>query len=121
MVFYFASDQVWLSLAMLTVATAGFYCAHPGFWPLPTRLLGSTAAAAAIGMINSLGNLGGFVGPYAIGFLSGRTGSFGLPLLAMAASAIISGLLVLCLKLKVGQAILSPVKSAKGAARTPDA
>jgi len=41
--------------------------------------------------------------------------------LAMAASAIISGLLVLCLKLKVGQAILSPVKSAKGAARTPDA
>lgn len=100
-VFYFASDQVWLSLAMLTVATAGFYCAHPGFWPLPTRLLGSAAAAAAIGMINSLGNLGGFVGPYAIGFVSGRTGSFGLPLLAMAGSAIVSGLLVLCLRLRV--------------------
>jgi ACS family tartrate transporter-like MFS transporter len=100
-VFYLTSDQVWIPLAMLTVATAGFYCAHPGFWALPTRLLGSTAAAAAIGMISSLGNLGGFVGPYAIGFLSGRTGSFGVPLLAMAASAIISGLLVLCLRLKV--------------------
>jgi sugar phosphate permease len=99
-VFYFTSDQVWVPLAMLTLATAGFYCAHPGFWPLPTRLLGSTAAAAAIGMINSLGNLGGFVGPYAIGWLSGRTGSFGLPLLAMAASAIVSGLLVFCLRLR---------------------
>jgi ACS family tartrate transporter-like MFS transporter len=52
-------------------------------------------------MINSLGNLGGFVGPYAIGFLSGRTGSFVVPLLAMAASAIVSGLLVLCLRLRV--------------------
>jgi len=99
-VFYFSSDYIWISLAMLTLATAGFYCAHPGFWPLPTRLLGSTAAAAAIGMINSLGNLGGFVGPYAIGFLSGRTGSFGLPLLAMAASAFASGLLVMCLRLR---------------------
>jgi len=99
-VFYLTSDQVWIPLAMLTVATAGFYCAHPGFWALPTRLLGSTAAAAAIGMISSLGNLGGFVGPYAIGFLSGRTGSFGVPLLAMAASAIISGLLVLRLRLR---------------------
>jgi len=99
-VFYLTSDQVWIPLAMLTVATAGFYCAHPGFWALPTRLLGSTAAAAAIGMISSLGNLGGFVGPYAIGFLSGRTGSFGVPLLAMAGSAFVSGLLVLCLKLR---------------------
>jgi len=99
-VFYLTSDQVWIPLAMLTVATAGFYCAHPGFWALPTRLLGSTAAAAAIGMISSLGNLGGFVGPYAIGFLSGRTGSFGVPLLAMAGSAVVSGLLVLCLRLK---------------------
>jgi ACS family tartrate transporter-like MFS transporter len=105
--FYFTNDHVWISLVMLMLATAGFYCAHPGFWPLPTRLLGSTAAAAAIGMINSLGNLGGFVGPYAIGFLSGRTGSFGVPLLAMAASAVISGLLVL--RLKVGQAVLPPV------------
>jgi len=99
-VFFFSNDHVWISLVMLTLATAGFYCAHPGFWPLPTRLLGSTAAAAAIGMINSLGSLGGFVGPYAIGFLSGRTGSFGVPLLAMAGSAIVSGLLVLCLRLR---------------------
>jgi ACS family tartrate transporter-like MFS transporter len=98
--FTFTSDQIWISLFMLTLATIGFYCAHPGFWPLPSRLLGSTAAAAAIGMISALGNLGGFVGPYAIGFLSGRTGSFGLPLLVMAGSAVASGLLVLCLRLK---------------------
>ena len=118
--FTFSGDQIWISLFMLTLATVGFYCAHPAFWALPTRLLGSTAAAAAIGMINSLGNLGGFVGPYAIGFLSGQTGSFGVPLLVMAGSAFASGLLVLCLRLRVGQAISSPVQSAKGAARTTE-
>ena len=51
------------SIAMLSVATVGFYCAHPGFWTIPNMLLGSAGAAASIGLINSFGNLGGFFAP----------------------------------------------------------
>ena len=50
--------DVWLSVFLLSIATIGFYSAHPGFWPLPNMLLGKTAAAASIGLINSFGNLG---------------------------------------------------------------
>jgi len=76
------------------VATVGFYCAHPGFWPIPNMLLGRSAAAASIGLINSFGNLGGFLGPYAIGSLSGSSGNFGLAMLFLAACAFASALLV---------------------------
>jgi ACS family tartrate transporter-like MFS transporter len=95
---FFSTQHIWLMVAMLSLATVGFYCAHPGFWPLPNLFLGRTAAAASIGLINSFGNLGGFLGPYVIGWLSGRTGSFGASLLLLAAFAYGSGLLVLGLR-----------------------
>jgi len=91
---YFVTGQVWPSVLLLSIAIIGFYCAHPGFWPLPNMFLSRAAAAAGIGLINSFGNLGGFVGPYAIGFLTGKTGGFGPSLLVLAASAFLSGLLV---------------------------
>jgi ACS family tartrate transporter-like MFS transporter len=90
-----ASGQIWLSVAMLSLATIGFYCAHPGFWPLPNVFLGRAAAAASLGLINSFGNLGGFVGPYILGSLSDRTGGFGPGLLYLAVCSLSSGLLVL--------------------------
>ncbi|MCX6629217.1 MAG: MFS transporter, partial [Candidatus Solibacter sp.] len=90
----FTADRVWLSVLMLSLATVGFYCAHPGFWPLPNMFLGRAAAAASIGLINSCGNLGGFLGPYAIGFLSGRSGGFRGALLFLAGCAFASALLV---------------------------
>jgi len=96
---FFATEHVWISVLMLSVATVGFYCAHPGFWPLPNLFLGRSAAAASIGLINSFGNLGGFLGPYAIGFLSTRTGGFGPGLLVLAACAYASGLLALRVRL----------------------
>ncbi len=95
---YFAGGNVWLNVAMLSLATIGFYSAHPGFWPLPNTLLSRTAAAASIGLINSFGNLGGFVGPYLIGFLSNQSGGFGPALLAMALSAYASGLLAIAVR-----------------------
>jgi MFS transporter, ACS family, tartrate transporter len=91
---YFTLGNIWISVFTLSIAIIGFYCAHPGFWPLPNVLLSSTAAAAAIGLINSFGNLGGFVGPYLIGFLTNRTGGFGPSLLVLAGFAYLSGLLV---------------------------
>jgi MFS family permease len=95
----FTLGNVWLSVFLLSLAVVGFYCAHPGFWPMPGMLLGRTAAAASIGLINSFGSLGGFIGPYIVGWLTGRNGSFAPAMLAMAAAAFTSGLLVLLLRL----------------------
>jgi len=94
----FATNNVWLSVLMLSIATIGFYSAHPGFWPLPNLLLGKTAAAASIGLINSFGNLGGFIGPYVIGYISERYGGFEPALLFLGVCSIASGVLILFLR-----------------------
>ena len=98
---YFTLDNVWLSVFLLSLAVIGFYCAHPGFWPMPGMLLGRTAAAASIGLINSFGNLGGFIGPYVIGYLTERNGNFAPAMLAMSAVAFASGLLVFLVRLPI--------------------
>jgi ACS family tartrate transporter-like MFS transporter len=95
LVCFFAVGHVWLSLLMLSIATVGFYSAHPGFWPLPNMFLGRAAAAASLGLINSFGNLGGFLGPYILGLLSDRSGGFGPGLLYLSGCSFLSGLLVL--------------------------
>jgi MFS transporter, ACS family, tartrate transporter len=95
-----AAGHLWISVAMLSVATVGFYCSHPGFWPLPNLFLGPAAAAASIGLINSCGNLGGFFGTYLLGAMSDRTGTFGPGLLYLAGCSLASGLLVLLVRLR---------------------
>jgi ACS family tartrate transporter-like MFS transporter len=95
LVCFFFINNTWVSIAMLSVATVGFYCAHPGFWPIPSMLLGRAAAAASIGLINSFGNLGGFFGPYILGLLSDRSGDFGPGMLYISACSFAAGLLVL--------------------------
>ena len=95
----YSADHVWISVLALSVAAAGFYSAHAGFWPMPNMLLGRTAAATSIGLINTIGSLGGFVGPYAIGYLRDRTGGFGASLLFLSLCSVASGLLVLCVSL----------------------
>ena len=67
----------------------------PGFWPLPTEFLAESAAAAAMGLINALGNLGGFLGPYAMGFLRSQTGSFAPGLMVLLGCMGAAGVLVL--------------------------
>ena len=64
------------ALVCFTLATCGIMAAYPSLWALPTSFLGSAAAAASIGMINSFGNLGGFAGPYLIGRFSNQSGNF---------------------------------------------
>ena len=95
----FSSEHVWISVAALAVAASGFYSSHAGFWPMPNMILGRAAAAASIGLINLCGNLGGFVGPYLIGFLTDKTGGFGSSLLFLAGCSVASGLLILCVRL----------------------
>jgi len=87
-----------LAVSMFCVAAAGLYSFFPSFWALPTSFLSGSAAAAAIGLINSIGNLGGFVGPYVVGYLNTRTNSFLGGMLYLSFSALVGAGLILTLK-----------------------
>ncbi len=84
-----------LVLISLTLATAGILSALPVFWSLPTEFLGGTAAAAGIGLINSIGNLAGCVSPFMIGAITQATGKTALGLYVVAGSLTIGGGLVM--------------------------
>lgn len=90
--------SVALEVSMFCLAAAGMYGYLPGFWALPSSFLTGTAAAASIGLINSIGNLGGFLGPYIVGYLNNKTHSFFQGILFLSASAVISAGLVLSLR-----------------------
>lgn len=64
-----------IAIAALSIAAGGVLTCAPLFWSLPTSFLRGSAAAAGIAAINSVGNLAGFVSPYAIGFLKDATKS----------------------------------------------
>jgi MFS transporter, ACS family, tartrate transporter len=78
-----------LVVLALSVAAAGLLSTHGPIWPLPATFLTGSAAAGGIAVMTSLANLGGFVGPYAVGVLRERTGGYqqGLLLLALASLA----------------------------------
>jgi D-galactonate transporter len=65
-----------MGVAFMAVAAIGIYGAKPPFWPLPSTFLAGRTAAAGIALINAIGNLGGFVGPYVIGWIRDSTQSF---------------------------------------------
>src|ERR1700738_4038768 len=90
--------NVTLCVAMFTLVGAGYFAFHPGFWPIPTQFLSESAAAASIGLINSVGNLGGFVGPMTMGYLVTRTKSFKAGLLYLVGSLFLSSILMLFVK-----------------------
>lgn len=81
-------------LAALTVATAGVMGCLATFWSLPTSFLSAAAVAAGIALVNSVGNLAGYVSPYIIGHLRDATHSMFLPLLVLSASCLLAALLV---------------------------
>jgi nitrate/nitrite transporter NarK len=68
-------DNVMLAMAALSLGTAGLLATMPVFWTYPSAILGGTAAAAGIAMINSIGNLAGFVSPSIIGWMKDITHS----------------------------------------------
>jgi D-galactonate transporter len=84
-----------VSILLFIVAGGAFYGFQPCFWAVPTLFLSESAAAASIGLINAVGNLGGFVGPLVMGYLASRTHSFAPGLLYLVASLFVSGLLML--------------------------
>jgi ACS family tartrate transporter-like MFS transporter len=92
-------DQLWLTIVLFTLALTGLKAYLPAFWSLPSLFLTEAAAAGSIGLINSVGNLGGLVGPWAIGAIETQTGSFRLGITFLASSMVISATILLTLGL----------------------
>jgi MFS transporter, ACS family, tartrate transporter len=91
-------NHIGLAISMFSLAAVGMYGYLPSFWALPTSFLSGTAAAASIGLINSIGNLGGFAGPYVVGYVSKVTGSFSGGVLYLSISALLAATLVLSIR-----------------------
>jgi MFS family permease len=97
-----ADISVFVSMAFFTLAVMGVYGSFGPFWAIPASFLSASAAAGAIAMINSIGNLGGFVGPYVMGFIRDATGSFTGGIIFLAACLLTAAVLLMTLR-KVGK------------------
>ncbi len=93
----FFLDNPVVMMVALVLAQTGQLAIAPTFWTLPTALLSGTATAGGIAMINAVGNLGGFLGPYLVGFIKDATGSFSLGLLVIALGALVGAVVLLAL------------------------
>jgi D-galactonate transporter len=91
----FAAQHLTLAIISLSVAAAGIISFSPIMWTLPTAFLGGATAAASIGAINSLANLGGFVSPYLIGWIRDTYHSTAPAIFIIAGSLVISALIAL--------------------------
>ena len=90
----FASSTAF-SLAALTLAAAGIIASLPLFWTFPPAFLTGTAAAGGIALIGALGNLGGFVSPYTLGFVKDLTKSTDVGMYVLAGVVFMSAVLAL--------------------------
>jgi ACS family tartrate transporter-like MFS transporter len=87
-----------LIVASFCVVSIGAHSYLPSFWAMPTAFLTESAAAAAIGLINSVGNLGGFFGPSALGYLKDETKGYSAGMAVLSVSLLCAGLLVMAIK-----------------------
>ena len=93
-----SGDNLALVVSFFCVMGIGLHAYLPVFWMWPTAYFSASSAAAAIGLINSFGNLGGYLGPLVVGQLRTRTGSFTAAMWFLAACIMIAGLLSLRLE-----------------------
>ncbi|MGN6136560.1 MAG: MFS transporter, partial [Aureliella sp.] len=82
--------NLWLTVLCFTIAATGMKSYMPAFWALPNMYLTAAAAAGSIGLINSVGNLGGFLGPTVVGKVKTLTGSYDIGIYFLAATCLIS-------------------------------
>ncbi len=90
-------DNPYLKMIALTLGAFGVFGSLPLFWTLPTAILGAGTAAAGIAAINSIGNLSGYFGPFAMGYIKDATGSFAWGLALVAALAVVALIITLSL------------------------
>ena len=92
----FLSDPTW-KMAALTFGAFGVFASLPIFWTLPTAFLAGAAVAPGIAAINAIGNLSGYFGPFAMGWIKDATGSFTWGLVTIAACAAVALVIALAL------------------------
>lgn len=100
-----------LGLFALALAVSGRWSTIAPFWGLSTTFLSGSAAAGAIALINAVGNLGGFVGPYLMGWLKDQTGNYTVGLRILAGAMFVGGLLALLVRPSGGRKV--ELRSAK--------
>jgi MFS transporter, ACS family, tartrate transporter len=86
-----------LAFLALCLSATGIWSTLGPFWSVPTTFLSGTAAAGGIALINSVGNVGGFVGPVVVGILKQRTHQFASGLVVLAGTLVLAGLVALSL------------------------
>jgi sugar phosphate permease len=97
---YVAPASIVLSVVFICLAIGGALAYDGPFWAAASRVLPVTIAGGAMGLINALGNLGGYFGPYLGGYLQDRTGSFFATALLLAGSLALAGIVVLTIRLR---------------------
>lgn len=85
--------SIWTVVA-LAIATAAIYAALAVLWTLPPALMGGTAAAGAIALVNAIANLGGFLGPTIVGYLKQATGSYAAPMAVLASGLVMTAIII---------------------------
>ena len=89
-----ATQDPVLRMSALSLSAIGTFGSFPVFWTLPTAFLSGTAAAAGIALINSIGNLSGFLAPYMMGYMKDWTGNFDAGLYVLGGCAALAGLII---------------------------
>jgi MFS transporter, ACS family, tartrate transporter len=93
-----AGNRIIPGMVMFSIAAIGLNSRLPAFWALPHTFLGGTAAAASIGIINCIGGLGGFFGPYMLGALSTDRGNYSAGVWLLTGVSLLAAALVLLLR-----------------------
>jgi predicted MFS family arabinose efflux permease len=99
------------TVAVITITACAIFSALPNFWALPARFLSGAAAAAGIALINTVGNLAGFVAPYITGAVKDATGSYQAPMFIVGALMLMSAGLAFA----IGSAARLPVRQSRAA------
>jgi sugar phosphate permease len=89
------SQNTVIVMVGLTLATMGALTGLPMFWPLPAAFLGSAAAAGGLALINSLGQVAGFVSPFLVGWIKDHTGSTDAALYILSSVLLLGAVLVM--------------------------
>lgn len=104
------ADTALLVVLALVVVNVGISAPKAPLWAMPSQFLSGAGAAAGIAMINSIGNLGGFAGPFVIGWLKHRTGSYSAGLYFVGATLAVSSVVTLLLGSRAGRLELAPAE-----------
>jgi nitrate/nitrite transporter NarK len=106
--------SVVLSMVFLTLATAGVHGCIPVFWSVPGLYLSGVAAAGGLALITTMGNTAGALGPYMLGIIKTRTGSFDDGLYIMAGFLLVATLLILLVVPRKRTKVLKPAEQPIG-------